>query len=105
MRKFLFLFILAITSLCANAQQEIDGIYYNLNSDSQTTEVTENYDFYAGKIVIPETVTFDGVKYAVKSIGDCAFAGCIYFSTINSEIEDPFVIFENTFDFREDQTL
>ena len=68
--------MLSILTLCANAQQEIDGIFYNLNSDSKTAEVVENYDFYSGKVVVPSIVEFDGVSYTVNSIGDFSFYDC-----------------------------
>ena len=52
---------------------KVNGIYYNLTSNSKVAEVTTNPDRYTGKVVIPKTVTYQGVKYTVKSIGDKAF--------------------------------
>ena len=57
---------------------QIDGIYYNLDAEAKTAEVTSNPDKYSGSISIPETVFNynDGVKYDVTSIGDQAFRWC-----------------------------
>ena len=55
----------------------IDGIYYNLNSEDKTAEVTKAYGnpSYSGSVSIPENITYDGVIYTVKSIG-FAFMNC-----------------------------
>ena len=68
--------MLSVMTLCASAQQEVDGIFYNFNQDAMTAEVVENYDYYSGKIVIPETVEFEGSEYKVTSIGDFSFYDC-----------------------------
>ena len=62
---------------------EVDGIYYNITSETnQTVEVTyygERSDYvpdeykYKGGVIIPESVTFEGVLYNVTSIGPAAF--------------------------------
>ncbi len=56
---------------------EINGIYYELNSQTKTAEVRSNYnssDFnYRGEVVIPSTVLYEGETYNVTSIGDNAF--------------------------------
>ena len=82
MKKFLSLVMLSFMTMNASAQQEIDGIYYNLNSETLTAEVVENYDYYSGKIVIPETITFDGTTYSVTSIGEFSFYDCSSLSTV-----------------------
>ena len=49
MRKLLFLLILTIPPLLASAETvEIDGIYYNLNAEAKTAEVTKNPNEYSG---------------------------------------------------------
>ena len=57
---------------------QINGIYYNLDAETKTAEVTSNPDKYSGNITIPETVfnTNDYVEYDVTSIGDEAFRWC-----------------------------
>ena len=54
----------------------IDNIYYNLNGDNKTAEVTYNemnVGYLSGDVVIPEKVTYEGVEYTVTAIGDNAF--------------------------------
>lgn len=56
---------------------EVNGIYYNITSDKEVEVTTpENPDEYSGSIIIPETVTFDGIKYSVTAIGNWAFSYC-----------------------------
>ena len=57
---------------------EVDGIYYN-KINSSTVEVTyrgSSNDSYAGAVVIPSSVKYNGVTYSVTSIGEHAFARC-----------------------------
>ena len=77
MKKIYFLFLMALLPLLASAETaEINGIYYNLIAKAKQAEVTENPNKYSGKVVIPKTVTYEGIKYSVTSIGDNAFQGC-----------------------------
>ncbi|WP_373725555.1 leucine-rich repeat domain-containing protein [Bacteroides heparinolyticus] len=51
------------------------GINYKILTDGEeggTVEVAKNPD-YVGKVVIPETIEYAGVKYAVAGVGDQAF--------------------------------
>ena len=74
-QKNLFLiYLLAFLPLVAYADAvEIDGIYYNLNADNHTAEVTSNPNNYSGEVVIPSTLTYSDVSYSVTSIGEDAF--------------------------------
>ena len=61
---------------------EINGIFYNKTSDN-TVAVTykgKYYDSYsneyAGDVVIPSSVDYNGTTYSVTSIGESAFEGC-----------------------------
>ena len=74
-KKFLFI-VFMMLALTASASVEIDGIYYNLNSETRTAEVTYGTKEYLGDIVIPTSVTSDGVTYSVTSIGEEAFERC-----------------------------
>ena len=88
------LFTLIITLLAGigtiSASVEIDGLYYNLNSNSLTAEVTyKDYsDYYYNRdwnIVnanIPSSVTYNGITYSVTKIGDYAFINCSRLITI-----------------------
>ena len=53
-------------------QAWFDGICYNINDNDAT--VTYWYQ-YSGSIIIPETVTLDGITYPVTAIDDRAFTG------------------------------
>lgn len=63
---------------------EVDGIYYNITSDSDfTVAVTfrgsgySSYsNEYSGDVIIPEKVMCDSKEYSVTSIGDYAFWYC-----------------------------
>ena len=76
--KSLTTVLLALFSLCANAQVEIDGIYYYLNDEAKTAEVDSRPwgEPYSGEVVIPESVEYGGNVYAVTSIGTSAFKNC-----------------------------
>ena len=56
-------------------------IYYNYTNDQTELEVTYKKnttynDDYAGNVVIPESVTYEGNTYSVTSIGKEAFYWC-----------------------------
>ena len=51
------------------------GIYYNMNGQEVTvTYGSQGYNSYSGNVVIPETVTHNGVTYTVTAIGGSAFS-------------------------------
>ena len=55
----------------------INGIGYYLDSFDQIAQVIESpEEIYVGDIVIPSTVTYNGVPYRVTSIGERAFWAC-----------------------------
>ena len=73
MKKTLLLLVALITATIAFAQKvEINGIYYNLNDETKTAEVTSGGN-YSGDITIPEKVTYNATEYSVTSIGNSAF--------------------------------
>ena len=80
MKKNLLLLLLTLLPLVASAAGivEIDGIFYELNSndEAKTASVTSKSGGYSGDIVIPESVTYEEVTYSVTSIGYRAFDGC-----------------------------
>ena len=80
MKKRLTLFsLLLLFTMTAMAQTLVDGIYYNLNGSDNTAEVTKKNDGtkYRGDIVIPASISVDGVDYSVTSIGEYAFYECL----------------------------
>ena len=77
---------LTITASSPSGTVVIDGIYYNLNNENHTAEVTFKpvkfdsgyigYDagYYSGNLTIPASVIYNSTTYSVTSIGECAFA-------------------------------
>lgn len=63
---------------------EVDGIYYNITGEN-TVSVTygpTSYNTYKGDVVIPETVTSNGVTYTVTAVGDWAFQYCVRLTSV-----------------------
>ena len=57
-----------------------NGIYYNItNMSTPQVEVTKGSTYgnnYSGDLIIPSSVTYDGVTYEVTAIGSNAFQSC-----------------------------
>ena len=72
MKKQLLLLVMMLLPMMTMADAvEINGIYYNLSSDTKEAEVTSNPDKYKGYVNIPESVTYEDVKYNVKEFREC----------------------------------
>ena len=95
MKRLLTLFLLMCMSLSAMASEtsvkNAEGveIWYDFNSSIKIASVTykggsyDSYDGeYSGEVVIPSTVTYDGVEYSVTSIGNYAFRECSALTSI-----------------------
>ena len=84
MRKQLLLVLLALMPFLASAEIiEIDGLRYNIISKVKAAEVYRSSGTsYSGDIIIPSTVTYEGVDYKVSSIGNSAFNGCTGLTSI-----------------------
>ena len=92
MRKKLFTFFLTLVasvSVINASNKQVDGIWYDFDSSTETASVTYKgtsyyqYDGeYSGSVIIPETVTYQGTTYSVTSIGDNAFHECSLLSSI-----------------------
>jgi hypothetical protein len=77
MKKVLFTVITMLLPLMASADViEINDIYYNLNNEAKSAEVTSNPNLYTGEVVIPKSIEYDEITYDVTSIGYNAFNGC-----------------------------
>ena len=62
--------LIALFSFNANAYDvKIDGIYYNLDKEAKTAQVTSGDSKYTGEVTIPESIIHEGVTYPVTSIG------------------------------------
>ena len=79
-RTLSFLTLAMCATMGAWAQVKIGNIYYNLDEDTKTAEVTKPqsaYDYtfkYSGDIVIPASVTYEGKDYTVTSVGKSTFS-------------------------------
>ena len=71
---FMLLFAGCIQSYAYDAF--IDGIYYNLNSETLSAEVTWGENDYTNEIVIPSSFEYNGEGYVVTSIGENVFNSC-----------------------------
>lgn len=63
----------------------VEGIFYNINVGSSTVTVT--YDSYlsgcySGDIIVPDSVDYNGQRYAVVRIGNEAFRSCTELTSI-----------------------
>ena len=82
MKKIFISCLLALMPLLASAVKvRIDGIWYNLDVDKRTAEVTnstpahdtsDRFD-YVGDVDIPATVQYEGLTIDVVGIGEEAF--------------------------------
>ena len=89
MKHYFLLLTLLCLSLSARAHDaEVDGIFYNLDAANKTATVTfkgnneYSFDEYSGAVVIPETVTYNGITYSVTTLGRYCFSGCSSLTSI-----------------------
>ncbi|MBR5716475.1 MAG: leucine-rich repeat domain-containing protein [Bacteroidales bacterium] len=75
-KLFLFSLLALMPSLASAFDVEIDGIYFDLNSDTKLAKVISGSTRYAGDVVIPYSVSYNGVEYVVSSVWGQAFYGC-----------------------------
>ena len=83
--------VLLLSAATATAHDfEVDGIYYNMNSDGTTVSVTYSGNLYSdlsyeysGAVTIPSTVTYRGTTYSVTKIGQDAFYSCSDLTSVN----------------------
>ena len=61
----------SLTGVKAQKTFQVDGINYYL--DGSEARVSDNRDYSGSKIVIPNSVLYDGKNYPVTSIADSAF--------------------------------
>ena len=87
MKQIFFSIIMSFLPVLASAYDVvIDGIYYNLDAENKTAEVTygdwdpsddnNSVGRYSGRISLPGSVEYEGIKYRVTSIGVGAFENC-----------------------------
>ena len=84
-----FLIILGFTIKACAFDFEADGIYYHISSISESPEVwvtscsQPEHNCYFGDVVIPETVTYEGVTYTVTRIINNAFQDCTELTSVS----------------------
>lgn len=89
-KSFITLILLAGFALQALAYDfEVDGMYYKIQVYTETPEVyvvhcaQPGWNCYSGDVVIPETVTYEGVTYTVTEIGSQAFKNCTELTSVS----------------------
>ena len=83
--KIIVLFMAIFASINVFAYDfEVDGIYYNKNSDGTSVSVTyKSYSYsYWGDVIIPSSVTYNGITYSITSIDYKAFSDCKYLKSV-----------------------
>ncbi len=74
MKKPFLLILLVMLPLLASADAvEVDGIYYDIVSDTKEAIVTSNPNAYTGDIVLPGTITYQDEMYTISGIAEYAF--------------------------------
>ena len=74
--------VLLLGAATASAHDfEVNGIYYDINSDGTSVSVTYKGEShytndYSGAVTIPASVSYSGKTYSVTSIGSHAFEDC-----------------------------
>ena len=80
MKRVLLSVLLMFLPILANAEiVKIDGLYYHIDAETKTAEVTYyrlGYRIISGDVIIPETVEYKETVYIVSTIGDRAFTWC-----------------------------
>lgn len=84
MKKIIICFAASLFCLCAVGNSfESEGIRYLLNDDMNSCMVTyPQAGVYAGDIVIPSSVIYEGFSYTVSGIGEYAFAGSAQLTSV-----------------------
>ena len=88
MKKIFTLFLALVVSMGTIYAQstQVDGIWYYFDSETKTAGVTSEYfmvsSYYTDSVVIPSTVTYNGVAYSVTSIGMAAFINCTSLTSV-----------------------
>ena len=82
-----FALIAFIASSAVAHDFEINGIYYQINSDGSSVSVTyygtdNKSAMYSGDVSIPPSVSYSGKTYVVTTICELAFRSCKYLSSV-----------------------
>ena len=77
--QFLVMAAFMLLPLVASAV-EINGINYEITVYGKTAEVAKKA--YQGSVIIPDYITYNGVKFSVTGIGAQAFEGCTELTSV-----------------------
>lgn len=58
-----------------------DGFKYNLDTETNTAELA-SYSGTATEVIVPQSITHEGVQYAVTSIGEYCFEDCTSMTSV-----------------------
>lgn len=89
MKRYAWILLLSILPQMlksAIVREKIDGIWYEINTETPFAEVIspqEDSEMYSGEIKIPTHCTYNETIYEVNSIGNYAFANCYALRTIS----------------------
>lgn len=81
-RWMVLLWVLIHSTLSFAYDVEVNGIYYNLNTNLRKAEVTNGTTKYRGIVDIPATINDGGTTYSVTNIGKFAFEGCYSLTSV-----------------------
>ena len=78
MKKICMFFLFALLPMMASADEsvEINGVWFSLDVEQNCATVVKNPIKYAGDVVIPGQVVWEGETYNVTAIAAEAFSGC-----------------------------
>ena len=84
MKKTLTIIIFFTLFVCETRAYdfEVNGLYYKKMSNNEVEVTSKPSGDYSGKLEIPEKVYYDGINYSVTIIGNYAFLGCNYLTSI-----------------------
>lgn len=83
MKKILVTLFFSMLTICSWAYVVVDDFCYELNDDTKEATVVKNSNSQiTGDIVIPASITVEGVEYSVTSIDNNAFYSCVEITSV-----------------------
>lgn len=83
-KQFLFIAMLLLPMMAAAEIAPVNGVYFKFSKDGGNKAVmTASDNKYSGKVVIPESVIYQGELYPVVGIDDDAFLHCTGLTSVS----------------------